>query len=86
MLAPPTKGFDEWRYINKEIDGGGRCIWTAPTSAGGNSGNTAGLDMAKTKFSSQEVSFNNAGTSQRFVVFITRPTIPANLDDHCKSE
>jgi hypothetical protein len=81
MLSPPTSGFNAWYYINKGAVGG-RCFWTSPT--GGNT--VAGLLRAKDKFSSQEVAYNSAGASQRFVVFITRPSNDENMDAHCKSE
>lgn len=72
MLPPPTKGFNAWTYINAG-DAGGRCFWTTPI--GGKSATVAeGLRRAAEKFTSQELSYNNASNHQKFVVFVTRPT------------
>lgn len=78
-LPPPTKGFNEWMYINAG-EAGGRCIWTAPT--GGTSGAVVdGLTRAATKFTGQEVSYDPGSNTQKVVVFVTRPT--GTVDSHC---
>lgn len=79
MLPPPSRGFDAWMYINAG-SAGGRCFWTAPT-AGKSATTQSGLGAAASKFSSQEVSYQSDSNSQKFVVFITRPT--GTIDSHC---
>jgi len=79
-LPPATNGFNNWMYINAG-SAGGRCIWTTPVSPG-NSGNIDGLTQAAKKFTSQELSYDSGGGSQKFVVFITRPT--GTVDEHCE--
>jgi len=71
-LPPPTGGFDAWRYVN---DGAthGRCIFTQPSSTP-SQGITAALVKAASKFSSQEAVYNSAGSTGRFVIWITLPT------------
>jgi len=77
-LPVPTKGFPSWTYINAgEV--GGRCIWVAPTTKSG--AVSDGLKRAATKFTSQEVSYDANSASQKFVVFVTRPT--GAVDSHC---
>lgn len=76
---PPTKGFDDWKYMNAG-ESGGRCIWTAPTGA--KSGAIVdGLTRAATKFTGQEMLYDSGSNSQKIVIFITRPTGAA--DSHC---
>lgn len=70
---PPTKGFAEWYYIN-DGSSGGRCLWTAPTGGDGSSAIVEGLTRASTKFTSQEIAYDSGSASQKFVIFITRPT------------
>ncbi len=78
-FPPPTKGFDDWRYMNAG-ESGGRCIWTAPT--GTKSGAVVdGLTRAATKFTGQELLYDPDSNSQKVVIFITRPT--GSVDSHC---
>lgn len=77
---PPTKGFGEWMYINAG-EAGGRCIWTAPISGKGNTGNVDGIKKATAKFTSQEMAYDPTSNSQKLVIFITRPSGAA--DAHC---
>lgn len=79
LLPPPTPGFNEWYYVNAG-DEGGRCIWTTPKGSK-NIGISTGLARAATKFSSSEVSYQESSDSQKFVVFITRPS--GTTDSHC---
>jgi len=79
LLPPPTAGFEAWYYVNAD-DEGGRCIWTSPTGVK-TIGVKTGLTQAASKFSSQEVSYDENSDSQKFVVFITRPT--GTVDSHC---
>lgn len=81
VLPPATIGFDQWYYMNAGVTGG-RCIWTQPSGTA-NAGIKAGLTHAATKFSSQEVTYNSAGTTNRFVIWITLPS--GSADSHCAS-
>jgi hypothetical protein len=84
LLPPPTSGFTEWRYMDAGA-AGGRCFWTelAP-SVTKNNGIVTGLMKVAAKFSTQEASYDQDSNTQKFVVFITLPSSPATLDDHCK--
>jgi hypothetical protein len=82
QLPPPTSGFQQWWYTNAGASGG-RCIWTQPTSTPASQGVIAGLTHAAQQFSSQEVVYNPAGTSQRFVIWLTMPT--GTQDALCES-
>ncbi|MDE2028969.1 MAG: hypothetical protein KGI97_00225 [Alphaproteobacteria bacterium] len=90
MLPQPTQGFNAWTYIDASAAGGGRCIWTTPTGSSpkSNLSVTSGLTRAASKFNSStsysasnEVIYNPASTSQKFVVWITMPT--GTADSHC---
>ena len=81
QLPPPTSGFNQWFYTNAGTSGG-RCIWAQP-SGSASTGMQSGLAKAASRFSSQEVVYNPAGTTQRFVIWITLPTGAA--DAHCAS-
>jgi hypothetical protein len=72
LLPPPTMGFNQWYYTNGGVSGG-HCIWTQPTGSA-SAGIIEGLTHTATKFSSQEVTYNSAGSTNRFVVWITVPT------------
>jgi len=87
LLPPPTQGFNVWNYIDDSANGGGRCIWTSPTTSNPSTVTsiTVGLTHAAAKFnsstsfsSSSEVIYNPASSSQKFVVWITMPTGTAN--------
>ncbi|MDX2027871.1 MAG: hypothetical protein SFW62_04490 [Alphaproteobacteria bacterium] len=95
-LPPPTSGFSPWYYINTNGSGlggtadGGRCIWTQPTISNPkeNPGLVAGLKKAAGKFSNgttysanNEVIYDPASDSQKFVLWITLPT--GTADAHC---
>lgn len=75
LLPPPTRGFNEWYYMNAGATGG-RCIWTTPINP-----DAGGLDTAATKFSSQELKYNPSGGTQKFVLFITMPS--GAVDANC---
>ena len=78
-FPPPTKGFNAWTYFNAG-ETGGRCFWTTPV--GGKDGPTVdGLTRAASKFTSQEVSYDPTSNSQKFVIFVTRPSGATN--SHC---
>ncbi|MGE4352096.1 MAG: hypothetical protein AB7E52_07910 [Bdellovibrionales bacterium] len=78
-LPPATKGFNDWTYMNAG-ESGGRCIWTKPISSSSGA-IKSGLKRAAAKFTSQEVDYDESSSSQKFVVFITRPT--GTVDSHC---
>ncbi len=95
-LPAPTPGFSNWYYINTNGSGlggtptGGRCIWIVPTTANPKNvvGIVQGLSKAAGKFNSgttytagNDVVYDPASTSQKFVVWITAPT--GTADSHC---
>lgn len=77
---PPTKGFNQWYYMNAG-DSGGRCIWTTPTGGNANKAVVAGLKRVSSKFTSDEINYDSTSNTQKFVVIITPPTGAA--DSHC---
>jgi len=79
-LPPPTSGFGAWTYFNAGLTGG-RCFYTAPTNGKSSAAIVDGLKRSAEKFTSQEISYDNTSASQKFVVFITRPT--GTVDSHC---
>ena len=79
-LPQATKGFANWKYMNAG-ESGGRCIWTTPASGKSNPGVVEGLKKVASKFTSQEHSYDAGSSSQKLVIFITRPTGAA--DSHC---
>ena len=92
LFPPPTKGFNGWKYINKGA-ANGRCIWTSPSTSNpvSDSGIVGGLSRAAAKFNNatsvdlaHEVVYNPASASQKFIVWITLPTVAADADAHCK--
>jgi hypothetical protein len=90
LLPQPTAGFNAWTYIDVAATGGGRCFWTTPQGANpnGSSGIVGGLTHAASKFNSgatysanQEVLYDPASASQKFIVWVTMPT--GTPDSHC---
>jgi hypothetical protein len=79
-LPVASQGMNAWMYINAG-ESGGRCIWTAPASGNSSAAIVDGLTRAVNKFTTQELSYDSGSASQKFVVFITRPTGAA--DSHC---
>jgi hypothetical protein len=74
MLPNPPTGFDPWVYVNAG-DVGGRCIRIQPST--GNATNDAlkqGLVEASNGFSDLERIYNHNSGSQRFIIWITRPS------------
>jgi hypothetical protein len=93
LLPQPTKGFSPWYYINDSGNGGGRCIWTVPLESTplSDSGLVAGLTRAASKFNysptvtlTNEVVYDPAGASQKFVVWITMPASIGSANIHCQ--
>jgi hypothetical protein len=96
-LPQPTKGMGSWYYINTNTTGlgglpiGGRCIYAVPTGSNpsGDNGLVVGLTKAASKFSngttfssSNEVLYDPASSSQKFVVWISMPS-GGTPDSHC---
>lgn len=81
LLLPATPaGMDTWYYVNAG-DSGGRCIRIAPSTANlTNAAIKQGLIEASSAFSSQELTFDSAGASLRFIIWLTRPTGTASAD------
>jgi hypothetical protein len=79
-LPPPTTGFDPWMYKNAGSVGG-RCIRIQPTSGFVNDlGTKNGLAQVSTAFSSNERIYDSGSSSQRLIIWITRPTGAADAD------
>jgi hypothetical protein len=79
-LPKAPNGFDKWVYVNAGASGG-RCVRIQPSS-----GNTAdvglkgGLAQAANAFSSMELIYDPNSSSQRFIIWITKPTGAASVD------
>ncbi|MGE0109272.1 MAG: hypothetical protein AB7S81_05860 [Bdellovibrionales bacterium] len=82
-LPPPTSGFSPWMYFNGG-DEQGRCIWTAPEKGNVDEGAKQGLLRAASKFTSQEIAYMPDSSTQKFVLYITRPNDMENLADLCR--
>lgn len=84
QLPPPTKGFESnpWNYVNAGPSGG-RCIWTAPNSGNSSRAIVEGLTRAAGKFTTDELDYDPASSSQKFVVIITPAT--GTLDTNCQA-
>ena len=89
LFPPPTKDFNDWKYVNAGASGG-RCFWTTPSiaSPSTNQAFKQGLMRAASKFNSatandgaHEVVYDPASVSQKFIVFITMPT--GSIDSNC---
>jgi hypothetical protein len=90
LMPPPTQGFNAWTYMDASASGGGRCIWTSPSSGSPAASQSivSGLTRAASKFNSgvsfdatKEVIYDADGTNnpnQKFIVWITPPTGTAN--------
>ncbi len=72
-LPQASNGFNNWMYINAG-SAGGRCIWTAPTSGNGTAAIVEGLKRVATKFTTEEIAYDDSSNTQKVVIFITRPT------------
>lgn len=80
LLPPPTSGFDNWYYVNAG-DSGGRCIRIQPLAANVNdAGARNGLIEAAASFSASELTFDPNSTSQRFILWITKPSGTVSAD------
>lgn len=81
-FPPPSDGFTPWMYFNGGVEGG-RCVWTAPIKGSVNVGAKQGLHRAAKKFTSQEIGYIEDSGSQKFVLYITRPSNMENLAELC---
>lgn len=80
QLPPAPKGFNDWVYVNAG-DSGGRCIRIEPLASNLNDAATKqGLIEASTSYTTQELVYNPNGTSQRYIIWITRPSGTASAD------
>jgi hypothetical protein len=77
-LPPPTNGFEKWYYVNAGVSGG-RCIRIQPTSAS-DVGLKNGLAQVATSFSTMELVYDPNSVSQRFILWITRPSGSPSTD------
>jgi hypothetical protein len=81
MLPPPTAGFDKWYYVNAASTGGGRCIRIQPNAGNASSiGVKNGLGQVATAFTANELVYDSGSASQRFIIWITRPTGTPSTD------
>jgi hypothetical protein len=79
-LPPPTGGFDKWVYVNAGASGG-RCIRIQPSTGNTtNEGIKNGLIQASSNFSAMELTYDSNGASQRFILWITRPSGTPSAD------
>jgi hypothetical protein len=73
-LPAPSGGMDVWYYVNGG-DAGGRCIRTQPlASTVSDAGVQNGLALAAKSFTSNEMVYQPASASQRFILWITPPS------------
>jgi hypothetical protein len=79
-LPPPPGGFEKWYYVNAGASGG-RCIRLQPVAgSAGDMGLKGGLAQAATSFSTMELLYDTNSSSQRFILWITRPSGSASAD------
>lgn len=80
MLPPPSSGLEHWVYVNAG-DAGGRCIRIQPLAATVDDTSIRnGLAQAAAAFSAAELSFSAGSSSQRFILWVTRPTGVVSAD------
>lgn len=80
MLPPVSNGLGEWYYVNAG-DTNGRCIRIEPQAATVNdTAVRAGLAQAVTSYGAQEYVYTPGSSSQRVILWITRPSGAASAD------
>jgi hypothetical protein len=80
MLPPPSNGLEHWVYVNAG-DAGGRCIRIQPLAAGVDDvGIRDGLAQAAGAFSADELGFSAGSSSQRFILWVTKPAGVVSAD------
>lgn len=77
-LPPPPTGFGSWYYVNAGASGG-RCIRIQPSTPT-DVGIKNGLGQVSSAFAGNELVYDSASSSQRFILWITRPTGTASAD------
>ena len=79
-LPPSPTGFDPWVYKNAGATGG-RCIRIQPsTGLATDAGIKNGLSLVSGYFSNGERVYDSNSSSQRFILWITRPSGTADAD------
>ncbi len=79
-LPPPPTGFDVWYYVNAGATGG-RCIRIQPLAANvADVGFKNGLSQAAGYFDGNEYVYDGNSASQRFILWITRPSGSASAN------
>lgn len=79
-LPNPPTGFEKWVYVNAG-DSGGRCIRIQPLSGFVNDPSVKqGLVEAAGAFSGLELTFDPNSSSQRFILWLTKPSGAASAD------
>ncbi len=80
LLPAPPQGFDKWYYVDAG-DTNGRCIRIQPLSANAADPNVKqGLIEIYNSFTSTERVYDSNSASQRFILWITRPTGSASAN------
>lgn len=79
-LPPAPTGFDAWVFVNGGA-ASGRCIRTQPsTGMATDIGIKNGLGQVSHNFSSDELVYDSNSSSQRFILWVTKPTVSAGAD------
>lgn len=80
MLPPPSTGLADWVYVNAG-DSGGRCIRIQPLPSTVNDAAVRnGLLQAANGFGAAEYVYTPGSASQRFIIWVTRPSGSASAD------
>jgi hypothetical protein len=80
MLPPPPRGLEKWYYVNAG-DMGGRCVRIQPEAgSAADAGIKSGIANTAGAFTSQEITYDPESSSQRFILWITRPTGTTSVD------
>ncbi|QQR68649.1 MAG: hypothetical protein IPI58_07320 [Alphaproteobacteria bacterium] len=77
-LGAVLPGFDAWVYINAG-DSGGRCIRIQPTGSASKAIKD-GLARVIKRYTTREAQYDSGSMSQRFILWITRPTGAASSE------
>jgi len=79
QLPPPPNNFGNWVYYDYSASSGGRCISITPNSAS-DPATKNGIRRAAAKFSTQEADYASGGSTQNFIIWITRPSSSAGAN------
>ncbi|MBI3418868.1 MAG: hypothetical protein HY053_01870 [Proteobacteria bacterium] len=77
-FPPPPAGFGPWYYVNAGANGG-RCVRIQPNTPS-DVGIKNGLAQVSVAFSANELVYDSSSSSQRFILWITRPNGSASAD------